>query len=56
MVDPYFTMFWEQHIHIVDVVDDVGLHSSVQVVAGTFQGHSGPAIPRPTHGLLGRKA
>ena len=45
MVEPYFTMFWEQNIEIVDVVDDVGLHSSVQVVAGTFQGSTGPTPP-----------
>ena len=45
MVAPYFTMFWEDTIRIVDVVDDVGLHSSVQVVAGDFQGAVGPTPP-----------
>ena len=45
MVDPYFTMLWEDTIRIVDVVDDVGLHSSVQVVAGTFQEATGPTPP-----------
>ena len=45
MVDPYFTMFWEDTIQIVDVVDDVGLHSAVQVVAGTFQKKSAPKPP-----------
>ena len=45
MVDPYFTMLWEDTISIVDVVDDVGLHSSVQVVAGTFQEATGPTPP-----------
>ena len=45
MVEPYFTMLWEDTIRIVDVIDDVGLHSSVQVVAGTFQEATGPTPP-----------
>ncbi len=45
MVDPYFTMFWEDSIEIVDVVDDVGLYSSVQVVAGSFNDATAPSPP-----------
>ena len=45
MVDPYFTMFWEDTIQIVDIVDDVGLHSAIQVVAGTFGTATAPKPP-----------
>ena len=45
MVEPYFTMFWEDSIEIVDIVDDVGLHSTIQVVAGNFGSASAPKPP-----------
>lgn len=45
MVEPYFTMFWEDTIQIVAIVDDVGNHSTIQVVAGSFKGHSAPKPP-----------
>lgn len=45
MVDPYFTMFWEDSVQTVDVIDDVGLYSSVQVVAGNFKGTTAPPPP-----------
>ena len=45
MVDPYFTMFWEDSVQTMDVVDDVGLYSSVQVVAGKFKETTAPSPP-----------
>ena len=44
-VEPYFTMFWRNQIDIVDYIDDVGLRSSIQVVAGNFQQSKGPTPP-----------
>ena len=37
MVDPYFTMFWEDTIQIVDIVDDVGAHSAATSRRRHFQ-------------------
>ena len=45
MVDPYFTMFWQDSVQTIDVVDDVGLYSSVQVVAGNFNNTTAPVPP-----------
>jgi len=45
MVEPYFTMFWEDSVQTIDVIDEVGLYSSVQVVAGSFNETTAPSPP-----------
>jgi len=43
MVEPYFTMFWREHVPQVALVDEAGRTAEVTVVAGGF----GDVVPLP---------
>ena len=45
MVEPHFAMLWREQIPIVEVKDDNGLTTHVQVVAGELNGQRPPAPP-----------
>jgi redox-sensitive bicupin YhaK (pirin superfamily) len=45
MVEPHFTMLWNEHIPSHRHVDDAGLATTVTVIAGTFEGLVPPAPP-----------
>lgn len=46
MTEPGFTMFWREDIPTVRVVDEHNRQSSVQVIAGEFQGNTPPKPPK----------
>ncbi len=52
MVDPYFTMFWDEDVPRVRSVDDEGRESVVTVIAGAL-GESG-ALPAPPNSWAAR--
>lgn len=45
MVDPHFSIFWNQTIPRVEVEDDAGRKTTVTVVAGSYGGAFGPPPP-----------
>ena len=45
MVDPHFTMLWNDTIPRVTATDDAGRKTDIAVVAGTFDGHTAPKPP-----------
>ncbi len=47
LVDPYFTMLWDEEIPRVSSVDDAGRHSVVTVIAGAL-GDVAPLAPPPS--------
>ena len=44
-VTPYFTMFWQDTIPIVQAQDTNGAKTEVQIIAGSFQGQDAPLPP-----------
>jgi redox-sensitive bicupin YhaK (pirin superfamily) len=46
LVDPHFTMFWDEDIPRVEVVDDAGRRTTVTVIAGALPGAE-PHAPPP---------
>lgn len=45
MVEPNFTMFWKEDIPVIQSADDQGKHTSVEVVAGKYEGTTAPSPP-----------
>jgi quercetin 2,3-dioxygenase len=45
MVDPYFSMFWRDQVPVVEVDDEAGLKTTIQLVAGAYGEHRPPSPP-----------
>jgi len=46
VVEPYYAMLWKEQIPVVPVMDDNGLESRLEIIAGQFNGKPAPA-PAP---------
>src|SRR5690242_19933684 len=44
-VDPYFTMFWDGTMPVLEFTDDAGRATEVTVIAGSLDGKAAPAPP-----------
>ena len=45
MVDPYFTMLWNERTPKVRLVDDAGVTTEITVIAGSLDGTAAPTPP-----------
>jgi redox-sensitive bicupin YhaK (pirin superfamily) len=44
-VEPYYAMFWKEMVPVLNLKDEAGLTTRIEIVAGTLEGQHAPAPP-----------